>query len=77
MTLDSRRFHNALRILRSIDLDEFVVAGVASTDLTGRQGWWDAFNHDPIGTVLRLDDDRFGKLWGLIESRQPNQAESA
>lgn len=61
------RFHNALRIMLSIDMSELVAAGViAGGDKTS----WEKFRDNPYRWMLRVDDDTAQRLWLLIESRQ-------
>ena len=59
------RFHNALRVLRSIDRHEFNDAGYA---LTERE--WTQFRDDPYGFFVRANRELAGGIWQIIESRQ-------
>lgn len=60
-------FHNALRIMLSLDLDELAAAGViAGDDLKA----WRSFRTDPFRWFVRADDDTARKLFTMIERRQ-------
>jgi len=69
------RFHNALRILTSIEVDDLRAAGVID------ENWGEpeasermqlaAFVENPFREVLRMPDANFDRLFALIESRQP------
>lgn len=61
-----QEFHQALAILRFIDQDELVAAGVIQSDNIVA---WNAFNADPVRQFFKLDDDRADKLWTIIERR--------
>jgi len=63
MTL--RRFHNALRILIGIDLDELRTAGVVIAD-----DQWISFRDDPYRWFIRASDSDAEKVWKIIEARQ-------
>jgi hypothetical protein len=60
-------FHNALRILISIDMHELVEVGVIKP---GDHFAWGAFRDDPFRWFIRADDDKAAKLWAIIERRQ-------
>lgn len=60
------RFHNFLRIMRSIDQHELVEAGVMAADNLSS---WKRFQDDPYTWMLKADDDTVLKLWGIIERR--------
>lgn len=60
MTL--KRFHNALRILLSIDGPDFHEAAP--------DGDWQAFRDDPFRYLIRCDDEQAQALWKLVEARQ-------
>jgi len=62
-------FHNALRVLTSIDKHELVEAGVIDSSETGHSEWI-AFRDDPFRWFIRADDDGAAKLWTIIERRQ-------
>lgn len=65
---DFRRFHNRLRILKSIDFPEFVAAGIC--DESGFAVWSD-FARDPIEWLIRAHDERAQAVWSIIRSREP------
>lgn len=75
-TLGFVRFHNALRILRSIDRDEFV--GVFSRegfleDSQEAASDWTQFRNDPYAWFIRADRHKAEAIWRhLIEKRQPH-----
>lgn len=73
---DGRRFHNALRILCSIDPDALHDAGVIDgnwgTPEASERDQIGAFLADPFLEALRMPDDNFDRLFALIESRQPS-----
>ena len=60
-------FHNALRILTSIDRHELEAAGAMEP---GDDKAWTAFRGDPFRWFIRADDERAGKVWAIIERRQ-------
>lgn len=64
MTL--REFHNGLRILHSIDADEFEQAGADPADYA-------AFSRDPARFLIRCDDATADALWTVIHRRQTRQ----
>ena len=59
-------FHNALRILRSIDRDELVNAGILPDN---DHNAWGAFRRDPYGWFIRAPETKSLKLWELIQKR--------
>ncbi len=63
-------FHNALRILSSIDMRELVHAGAISDDDTGG---WQSFRDNPWRWFIRAGDDEAAAVWRIIESRQPKK----
>ena len=70
--MDLARFHNALRILHSIDGGDFGAAGLscdpgASINLFGA---WQKFRAAPAEFFFRCDDQSAEALWLLIEKRQ-------
>ena len=73
--MNEKQFHNALRIIRSIDEHELRIAGVIDenwgTPEASSRNQISSFMLDPYGEVLRMPRDNFTKLWALIESRQP------
>jgi hypothetical protein len=60
-------FHNALRILVSIDHDALAAAGIMQGDDAKE---WHRFRMDPFRWLIRADDDKARKLFELIELRQ-------
>lgn len=66
-----REFHNALRIIRSIDRYEFVEA-VGYDD-----GEWDRFVADPMCWFIRSAPTMSERLWTAIEARQPKRRVAA
>lgn len=63
------QFHNALRILTSVDYDELVAAGVESID-----GRWGSFQADPFRWFIKASDVDAAKVWAIIEARQSRRA---
>ena len=61
-------FHNALRILTSIDCHELEEAGVIRA---GDLAAWGAFRLHPYQWFVRADDAAARALFGIIERRQP------
>ncbi|MCX5495767.1 hypothetical protein OSH11_13720 [Kaistia dalseonensis] len=61
-------FHNALRILLSIDMHELVSVGVISPD---DHTAWAEFRNDPFRYFIRSGDERCRKIWLLVEQRMP------
>ena len=66
MTPEFRAFHNRLRVLFSIDMDELESAGVIQV---GDTAAWNTFASDPVRFFLRCDLATVAKLWALIEAR--------
>ena len=60
-------FHNALRILTSVDRHELVAAGVMRH---GDHNAWGTFRRDPFRWLIRADDAAAHKLWRIVEARQ-------
>lgn len=60
-------FHNALRILTSLDLHDLAAGGVIARDDLET---WRAFRDDPFRWFIRADDEKARKLFTLIERRQ-------
>jgi hypothetical protein len=56
MTRD--QFHNALRIMRSIDSYEL-----------DNPSWWEKFRDSPIEFFIRCDDESADKIWNVIQKR--------
>ena len=70
--MDFREFHNALRIMRSIDYPELVEAGVSYPDLD-----WASFRANPWDWFLRASDHDAAAVWTIIERRQPKGANTS
>ena len=68
--LSRHAFMNAVRILMNIDKHELEGAGVLKPNQVGGSDWT-RFNKDPLMFMAKLPDDRMDSLWGLIQSRQP------
>jgi len=64
------RFLNAAKILLNIDKDELEAAGVIKPGAVGGSDWT-RFNDDPLIFLVKLPDDRYARLWEMIEARQP------
>ena len=62
--LSLSKFHNALRILRGIDLAELEAAGLRLPDHI-----WVQFRDDPYRFFIRADDETAQKIWSIIEQR--------
>jgi len=60
-------FHNALRILMSIDRHELEAAGVIKAR---DHNAWGEFRRDPFRWLIRADDTDAPKIWAIIERRQ-------
>lgn len=63
-------FHNALRIMRSIDQWELAPAGV---EMDAQQ--WRRFRENPYVWFMHASDDDARKVWAIIEARQPKARE--
>ncbi|RUV37443.1 hypothetical protein [Mesorhizobium sp. M7A.F.Ca.MR.148.00.0.0] len=73
--MTAARFHNALRILLSLDGYDLINAGVADqnwgTAEASERDQMGAFLEDPAREALRMPDANFAQLSALLESRQP------
>ncbi|RUV19925.1 hypothetical protein [Mesorhizobium sp. M7A.F.Ca.MR.245.00.0.0] len=73
--MTAARFHNALRILLSLDGYDLINAGVADqnwgTAEASERDQMGAFLEDPAREALRMPDANFDRLMELVESRQP------
>ena len=71
--MDNRAFHNALRIMRNIEVDELRKAGVIDenwgTRNASHRDQVSAFIANPYDEALRMPDGNFEKLFALIEAR--------
>ncbi len=63
--MNQREFHNALRILRSIDFYE-----VPWMD----REQWASFRDHPYGFCIRCSDADYDRIWAVIEARQARSA---
>lgn len=63
-----QQFHNALRIMASIDRDECERAGLVPR---GDHNAWGEFRRNPYRWFLRQDDITARIFWNLIKERQP------
>lgn len=64
-------FHNALRILRSIDMHELVEVGVfRSGDIEGYR----KFADDPYGWFIRASDGAAKAVYQIVEQRNQRRA---
>lgn len=68
--MDAARFHNSLRIMWNLDRHDLVEHGVIDAD---DESTWKAFRDYPHNTAIRLGDERFDRLFALIQSRQPKK----
>ena len=59
-------FHNALRILLNIDMDQLEDAGVIEK---GDSKAWFSFRDDPFRWFITAPDTIAAKLWLLVEKR--------
>jgi hypothetical protein len=73
--MNAARFHNALRVLLSLDGYDLINAGVADenwgTSEASERDQMGAFLSDPAREALRMPDANFDRLVALLESRQP------
>ncbi len=60
-------FLNRVRKLHCIDRHHLVEAGAMSKDSPE----WPTFRDNPVGWLLRADDDRAAKVWALTEPKGP------
>ena len=64
------RFHNALRIMRSIDMVEMVAAGIIPS---GDIAAYRKFADDPYYWFIIASDEDARRVWAIIQSRQPER----
>lgn len=73
--MNAARFHNALRILLSLDGYDLINAGVVGqnwgTPEASERDQMGAFLEDPAREALHMPDANFNRLFALVESRQP------
>lgn len=68
--MTGRQFRDALRILNEIEPYDLTDAGII--DVTnGQQAA--LFARDPMGWVIRADDDQLDAVWKMIQARQPQE----
>jgi len=63
---DLRKFHNALRIMHSLDHADLRTVIPSSDD-------WAQFREDPMWRFLRMTDQQVELVWMAIERRQPDE----
>lgn len=77
MSSNARTFHNALRILTSLEIDDLRAACVVDenwgTPEASERNQIGAFIRAPFDEALRMPDANFDRLFALIESRQPKK----
>lgn len=64
--MELREFHNALRVMKNIDRDELVAAGVMPR---ADHNEWGEFRRNPYNWFLRKPDSICKKVWGIMERR--------
>lgn len=64
MTL--HEFLNVAKVLNSIDRPELREAQVPTFD---DDRIWKAFRQNPIGVLIRADDETADAIWGVVERR--------
>jgi hypothetical protein len=73
------RFHNALRIMRSIDLHELqavgMFVGAERRTAENADAWrgWGSFCEHPYNYFIKCSDEDAMKIWGIVESRQDKE----
>ena len=60
--MDAHRFHNALRIMHSLDEVSDVIGPEAAAE----------FHRDPLRAAIRMDEPTWARVYALIEARQPD-----
>ena len=66
-------FQEAVRRLHCIDFDPLVAAGIMAAD----DPRWREFRDNPVGFMIRADDETADKLWDLITvGRRPFPGEA-
>lgn len=61
--------HNALRILRSIDLFELQEVGLWVDPDALATKRWESFRDNPYEFFIRCDDDTVDKIWSIVQRR--------
>lgn len=74
--MNMREFHNALRILHSIDSPEFYRAahpkkGKYILPMPDEAADWQSFHDNPVLWFIKAPDAAAYAIWKLIEGRQP------
>ena len=64
--MEFNQFHNALRILASIDRDELDCAGAIDKDDDTE---WNEFRIDPFRWFFKVPDNKALKVWKLMKKR--------
>lgn len=74
-----RDFHNRLRIMLSIDLDELQNVGLMynASPENPRGAWakWRHFRSNPSRYLIECPDDEAQKIWTIIERRAAPKAD--
>jgi hypothetical protein len=74
MTPEFATFHNALRILRSIDWREFADAvGDFYPSAAQRTAAWERFRDAPYDWFICAPTRQAEAIWAVVESRQPQR----
>jgi len=63
--MEMQWFHNALRIMMSIDRHELETSGI-----TLRNAEWYSFRSNPYVWFIRANDNDAAKIWQIIVNRQ-------
>lgn len=64
--MDKKEFHNALKVMASIDMDELVNAGVIQS---GDFITWGEFRENPYHFFICSADDVAKRIWGVLMER--------
>lgn len=68
-----RVFHNRLRIMQSIDLDQLQEVGLmfnaSPENPSGSWAKWRRFRSNPSSYLIECPDDEAEKIWSIIERR--------
>ena len=69
--MDRNQFHAALRVLHSIDGDEFAAAmkGLEPGCTGTKSSAWQLFALEPAVYFIKCDDATCAALWAIIEKR--------
>jgi hypothetical protein len=63
--MDLHLFLNRVRTLHCLDFFDLIQAGC----LERNDPRWGAFRSDPVGFLLRVDDETAEKIWAICEKR--------